>query len=78
MQIGSNNNKRKTSTSPDHCAKQPRCDTSTSSPTLAEENPAAPQGSITLHSMCFAICCIVFFRVQTVIQILQSAIFITF
>ena len=76
VQIGNNNNKRKTSTSPDHCAKQPRCST-TPSPNQAADNPAAARGNITLHSMRFAICYIAF-RVQTVIQILQSAIFVTF
>ena len=50
MQIGNNSNKRKTSTSPDHCAKQPRCTTTTPSPNLAEDNPAAAQGNIALHS----------------------------
>ena len=49
VQIGNNSNKRKTSTSPDHCAKQPRCST-TPSPNQAADNPTAPQGNIALHS----------------------------
>ena len=46
VQIGNNNNKRKTSTSPDHCAKQPRCTTTAPAPNLPADNPTAAQGNI--------------------------------